>query len=338
MKSDHDLQYDAVCKDFFDIPLVVKLFLLYLLPQGIKEKLDLSFFLDAGTEFIKEDASRQMCDLAWRTKFAATGYPVILMLEFQSTVDLEMPIRVASYTIAQIQKQYRIDKYNSNNTTKYVTEIIPIVIYTGQKTWTAADSIGDMYPPDTAVLSPFHLQNSFLFVDVHSIPEGDEEGAEDEKDQQSPDEITSLIAALLRKDFIVSPDKFLTRLKGLAEKLDEEPQYVDIGRVVVKIAPLLLKYIGTDVKELLFHSVNEVCKMIENAIPTWYDRVMDKGRDEVIGCMQSTLHAALDGKFGPLSEQEVKHINAISDYNRLSKMLVFAGTAPSVSAVFAVGA
>ena len=82
--------------------------------------------------------------------------------------------------------------------------------------------------------------------------------------------------------------------------------------------------------------------MIKNANPTWYDRVLDKGigigRDEVIACMQSTLHDALDRKFGPLSEQEAKHINAVSDYNRLSKMLVFASTAPSVSAVFAVGA
>ena len=82
--------------------------------------------------------------------------------------------------------------------------------------------------------------------------------------------------------------------------------------------------------------------MIENANPTWYDRVLDKGerkeRAKALCSYRSLLSTLIKTKFGDLSEQDSRHINTISDYDTLQQMCIAVTTASSVSAVFAVGA
>ena len=78
--------------------------------------------------------------------------------------------------------------------------------------------------------------------------------------------------------------------------------------------------------------------MIEKEKPTWFEIAKEEGREEGLKKVRAILQDFMEKRFGPLSDPDKESISAVSDCNRLCKMLTLVNTAPSVSAVLAAGA
>ena len=72
---------------------------------------------------------------------------LVVMLEFQSTVDYLMPLRIRNYVDSFHMEQWRGRRFGS---TDRLAPVLPIVLYMGTARWTAAQRVIDLVTPQAA--------------------------------------------------------------------------------------------------------------------------------------------------------------------------------------------
>ena len=72
---------------------------------------------------------------------------LVVMLEFQSTVDHLMPLRIRNYVDNFHMEQWRRRRFRS---TDRLAPVLPIVLYNGASPWTAAARVIDLVTPEAA--------------------------------------------------------------------------------------------------------------------------------------------------------------------------------------------
>ena len=110
--------------------------------------------------------AQRYADAVWRIRYVgadagADARTLVLLLEFQSTVDPDMAARVLAYTSLlreHLRRQGRLDRDGALRT-------LAVVVYSGPKPWSAAGAAGDMpLSPDGAplltVIAPYRLLDS----------------------------------------------------------------------------------------------------------------------------------------------------------------------------------
>ena len=82
--------------------------------------------------------------MLWRVGTIRGGWVhILILLEFQSTVDRRMALRMTDYTTTIWM---RLDKEDLGPRGEYPF-VLPIVIYNKERRWTAATDIGDLFGP-----------------------------------------------------------------------------------------------------------------------------------------------------------------------------------------------
>ena len=101
----HDV-YDASMKIFFDNPRAVADLARGFLRADLGGELDFATLEQAPSQFVDGDLRQSRADMVWRVRLRAEDgeVDVFLLLEFQSSVDREMILRVNSYTSALYRK------------------------------------------------------------------------------------------------------------------------------------------------------------------------------------------------------------------------------------------
>ena len=72
---------------------------------------------------------------------------LVVMLEFQSTVDYLMPLRIRNYVDGFHMEQWRGRRFRA---TDRLAPVLPIVLYIGKPRWTAAARVIDLVTPQAA--------------------------------------------------------------------------------------------------------------------------------------------------------------------------------------------
>lgn len=95
------------------------------------ERVDKSFIDDAYQE--------RESDLIYRIPFGEEAVYVYVLLEFQSSVDRLMALRVLNYVV-----NFYMDLSRSGGNQHKLPPVFPIVLYNGDGRWTAATDIADL--------------------------------------------------------------------------------------------------------------------------------------------------------------------------------------------------
>ena len=94
--------------------------------------------------FVTEHLGRRHADMLWRIGTTAGGWVyVLILLEFQSTVDHRMALRMMDYTSTIWMRFEREDLGPGGE----YPLVLPVVIYNGEPRWTAATDVGDLLGP-----------------------------------------------------------------------------------------------------------------------------------------------------------------------------------------------
>ncbi len=92
------------------------------------------------TKFVTEAFATRESDVIWKARFKDRDIYLFLLIEFQSTVDRRMPIRLLRY-IAEFY-----DSISRPRGGKYPA-VFPIVLYNGSAPWTAETEVADLIEP-----------------------------------------------------------------------------------------------------------------------------------------------------------------------------------------------
>ncbi len=97
---------------------------------GLKQTIKPEQLMQCHTDFITKQYKEKHCDLIYQLK----QKPVYFLVEHQSTIDQDMPLRIWEY-VGQIMRKESIVQRTYLRKDKVYPVVVPIVIYTGFQKW-----------------------------------------------------------------------------------------------------------------------------------------------------------------------------------------------------------
>ncbi len=168
MQDFHDSSY----KLFFDHTRMVSDLLRCFLPDDLLKTLDFDRLERMPDQYVDDRLTQSRGDTAWRIRFrgqdaeAGRWLYLLVLLEFQSTVDSFMAARISAYTGQMYLKLIRSGELAKGGR---LPPVLPIVLYNGKSRWSAPEETGNLIAPVGANLAPFQLHQRYLLVDEHAL-------------------------------------------------------------------------------------------------------------------------------------------------------------------------
>jgi Putative transposase, YhgA-like len=284
--------HDNAYKNMFSSPEAVKQLLSGFVHEDWIERLDFSTLENINASYVTEDLKGRADDLVWRLRMrnppppaaapgASTAKPkrkarvksewlyVYLMLEFQSTNDRHMAVRLMTYIGLLYQRLIQNGEIGRN---KKLPSVFPLVLYNGQKPWTSATEIGELIDPGPDSLKAYRPQFRYFVLDEGRVPE----------DQLPADNIVSGIVRVERTTDPRTLVKVLTPINQVLELPQNTPVKLAFATwlnnlIIPKIALLKAQArargeIGDDGDDPIpttIYTVPEVQTMLSEQLDTW---------------------------------------------------------------------
>ena len=227
-------QHDTGYKELFSYPEFVQQLMEGFAPPEIAQLMNFSTLKNHSGNYITPLFEEKFEDVVWSVEITWEGITqevyLYILLEFQSTVDRTMPIRLMHYVACFYD---HLLKNGTTTPSKGLPPILPIVLYNGSERWTARQDIYDMvYPEPPAFLQVYQPHLRYYLVDEGRYTDEElglrptplsgvfsiEKASADRKGlQQAVDRIVAIIQASPDKERI---DNIITRwLKRYLQRL-----------------------------------------------------------------------------------------------------------------------
>ncbi len=145
--------------------------------------LDFSTLERLPASFVTEHLGQRHADMLWKIQTADGSWLYLLvLLEFQSTVDHDMALRMLDYTVRVLQGLGSDDRGPGG---KY-PPLLPVVIYNGERRWTAATDTRELFATMPDELLGYRPRHQYLLLDLRAL----------DPTVLPPENVVSLIAML----------------------------------------------------------------------------------------------------------------------------------------------
>lgn len=230
--------------------------------------------LDLGTlerpreSGISHDLREREDDLIWRVRWGERWLYVYLLLEFQSTVDPLIAVRLLVYIGLLYQDLIAAKKIPASGP---LPPVVPIVLYNGSAVWTAPTRLETLFTPALpATLRQWQPQVRYLLLD--------------ERRDQDPDLAASrnLVAALFRLENSRTPADIPQVVGHLVDWL-AAPARDSLRRAfVVWLKRVLLPARAPGVELPPINDLQEMHTMLAERVRTWTEDWKQQGIQEGI--------------------------------------------------------
>ncbi|MBT5231036.1 MAG: transposase [Methylococcales bacterium] len=302
MTDNHDSSY----KLLFSHPEMVKAFLSGFIDPEYIQYFDLDSLEKQNGSYVADDLRDRADDLVWRLKCKDEWVYLYLLLEFQSTVDRWMPVRVGTYCGLLYQDIIQTQNLGWDD---QLPAILPIVIYNGRYPWRASTDLASLMEPIPAVFKPLQLNVSYVLVDEGRYT--NEELADNE----------NIAAILFRLENSQTAEAFDHGLTCLVEWC-KQPERASLKRAfTVWMKRVLLKKLPTqDVPD--FSELEEGQTMLSERMDDWQENWKKEGIEQgIVESKRDDILDALEIKFSNVPDNIALIVNESTDPIRLKEML-----------------
>ena len=267
-------EHDTIYKLLFAHDRMIQDLLVGFLPEKWVAALDLESLEKMNGSYVTDDLRGRHGDAVWRIRWGEEWLYVYLLLEFQSSVDRFMALRIMVYTGLLHQDLIRRGELGAD---RKLPSVLPVVLYNGERRWRAPTDVRALVQPPPDGLERFQPDQAFLLID---------EGAYSADDRQP---INNLVAALFRLEHHRSSDEVAGLLQLLVKWLSG-PEQAGLRRAYLEwLRRRLPKWFpGETFPEM--HDLQEAYEMITNRFEEW------KERQRLAGVEQGVEQGRLDGE------------------------------------------
>ena len=277
--------HDSSYKRLFSHVEVVESCVSGFLPRWLVKELDFSTLQALPTVHVAHRHRERRNDLLWRIGWKDGGVCyVVLMFEFQSTVDQRMVVRLWNYVGCVWEEVLKNEKGSEKAS---LPTVVPIVIYNGLHPWNAAQDIDDYLQARPRGIQRINGHFRYFVLDVRRLP-----GRKLEKDPG----LSSWIFRLER----TSSSQELVRLLRVLERSLRSERYSQLRRDFVQwIVSILLPQRGYEggperniVEEV--DDMSQVADYIEN----WraQDQAEARAEGEARGMIKGEAKGRVEGR------------------------------------------
>ena len=138
---------------------------------GWSGALDFDTLAPLPASFVSEDLQQRHGDLVWRIRFRDDRWLyLVLLLEFQATVDPAMALRMLTYTALLYQ---RLDADGVLRDHRALPPVLPVVLYNGRRPWTASVEMTDLVAVGSDLLAPYQPSQRYYLLDGARVADAD---------------------------------------------------------------------------------------------------------------------------------------------------------------------
>ena len=210
---------DAAFKRWFDHKRMVEDLLRGFAPATVARTLDFATLEQLPADYVDDDLARGQGDAAWRVRFRGAADEwlyLLVLLEFQSTVDPRMAARILAYTARMYLKLIRGGELPPDGR---LPPVLPVVIYNGERRWSAATEMLATIAPVGEDLAPFQPRQRHLLIDEHrlaveDLPEENVVSAQIALEQGS---VPAMAAVLRRVSALLAGEEHASLRRAFAE-------------------------------------------------------------------------------------------------------------------------
>jgi predicted transposase/invertase (TIGR01784 family) len=288
----HDNSY----KLLFSYPEMVRDLFSGFIHEPWVAELDFTTLEKVSGSYVADDLRDREDDIIWRVRFKDRWLYLYLLLEFQSSVDAHMAVRVLTYIGLLYQDLVKQKQFSS---TGLLPPILPVVLYNGKPRWRAAQNISQLIEPPPGLLRDYTPQLKYLLLDEGAI------------DESAPLALRNLVAALFNLEKSRAPDNLGRVIASLVEWLCE-PEQAGLHRAfVIWIKRVLLpgRMPGIDLSEL--SDLLEIKTMLAETVIEWTQQWKQQGLEQ--GLVEGKLEGKLEGKADVLEHLLTKRFGTLSD-------------------------
>ena len=256
---------DPAYKRLFSRPDMVRDLLEGFAARGWSGDLDFATLVPLSADYVSEDLQRRHGDLVWKVRFREDRWLyLVLLLEFQTTVERTMAVRMLAYTALLYQRLIAEGELSEDGA---LPPVLPIVVYNGRRPWTAASDVSELVASSDPVLAPYQpSQRYFLLDEGRAAREGLPRG----------NLVSALIALETNRDRTRLPGLLEPLIGLLQERQDDELAQAFRAWVVQVLLPR--RFRGTAPESL--PRLEEVQTMLEETVREWTADWVAEGREQ----------------------------------------------------------
>ncbi len=301
--ADHDHSY----KYLFSHARMVEDLLKGFVKEQWVEELDFSSLEKVNGSYISDDLREREDDIVWRVRWGTDWLYVYILLEFQSTVDHWMAVRIMTYVGLLYQDLIQSQNLRYENK---LPPVLPIVLYNGDPEWTAATNIKQLIQEIPGGLARYRPSLQYLLLAEQAF--GDEDLAD----------LKNLVAALFRLENSRTPQQLLDVVVYLLEWLAEPEQNSLRRAFTVWFSRVLFPARMSSTAQPTIEELDEVKNMLAERVKEWNQESLERGIQKGIqkgmqkgmqkGALQ-LLTRLIETKFGPLSPNFITRMEQADD-------------------------
>ncbi|MCY3679217.1 MAG: Rpn family recombination-promoting nuclease/putative transposase [Gemmatimonadetes bacterium] len=307
-------RHDAAYKSFFSRQSAVE-DTLRLAARELARHLDFATLKRMPASFVTERLGQRHADMLWKALTVEGSWLYLfILLEFQSTVDRRMALRMMDYTVRILRG---LDKDDLGPAGVH-PPILPVVIYNGERRWTAATDVRDLFAPVPDELLGYLPRHRYLLIEVQAL----------RASEKPSDNLLSLIASFEQAH---SLELFEEALVEAADWLENATDRELAKLIKAWVALVLVQRFGTEgigLEERLWEEegtkmttlIERARKWGEERDQQWLEKGLEKGirRGRLQGERDLVLRMAAR-RFGAGAADDLAPVlAAVSDSDRVA--------------------
>ena len=257
-------QHDSAYRDFFSNKRVVEDLLKAYVGQEWVELLDFSSLQRVNASYVHAAERQRTSDVVWRLRLQGSEDWVYLylLLEFQSTVDKYMALRMLVYTGLLYQD---LIKQGVIKRGQKLPPVFPMVIYNGAQAWNAKIDLRDLIVQVPAELEQYLPNMRYSILDAGRVQ------------KLAPDNTVSTIIELET----ASDSQQLALILERAKAILEAPENAEFQSALVAwLQEVVLNKVAPEEDFPTFRQLHEVRTMLAERVIQWTQEWLEEGREE----------------------------------------------------------
>ena len=158
--------HDRFFKKSMSYPEIAHEFFKSYLPKKVLEIIDLSTLKQESSSFLSNELGEGVSDVLYSVKYGEESGYISILLEHQSTSDRLITYRIQKYMLRLCEEHLRKQK-GKKNSEKTLPIIYPVILYTGNKKYTAPRSFYELF--ENEELAKKFFTEPVKVIDVHEI-------------------------------------------------------------------------------------------------------------------------------------------------------------------------
>ena len=263
------------------------------------QQLDFTTLEKVSCSYVTDDLRDRIDDVVWRVRWGDDWLYVYLLLEFQSTNDPWMAVRIMTYVGLLYQDLISTGQLTEGSPGKGILPpVLPIVLYNGDPAWTAATDIRELVQKIPGGLGRYCPRLQYLLLSEREYHDADLEP------------LNNLVAALFRLENSRSPKRLYEVATSLLEWLSDPEQDSLRRAFTIWFCRVLFPNRLKQTEQPAIEDLTEVKNMLAERVKEWNKESLERGVQQGMqkGATQ-VLIRLLEKKFGELSSESLQRLN-----------------------------